>query len=199
MGALDRFFKQEIQGISLKEEMLDDEIYRAQLAQQMGMSGMGYSGGQPLPPMGATVIPPAMEKEVMEKYLDVPIPKNLDKLKGTDRFWLLTSDVVRHLAFTNLNAAQQSLILTDLQITKDFDGCDNVDGLIQDHQLLTLGRILTDKSRSDLPDGLRERIVPSVGYSIFGDTRMGNKETGERPRESRSIFSLFGGKKGYHD
>lgn len=191
-GILDRFFKQEIGGIDLQKEALQEELYLTQMAQQQGM---GYSGGQPLPPPPMTVIPPAMEKEIMEKYLDVPIPENLDELKGSDRFWVLTSPVARHLQFTNLNAAQQKIILTDLQIAKDFDGCDNVDGLIQDKQILVLGRILTDKSRSDMPDGIRERLVPSIGWSI-GESKLGaGKDTGERPKESRSLFGLFGGQK----
>jgi hypothetical protein len=135
-----------------------------------------------------------MEKEIMEKYLDVPVPENLDDLRGTDRFWLLNSPVIRHLQFTNLNAAQQKLILTELQIAKDFDGCDNVDGLIQDKQLLALSRVLTDKSRSDMKDGIRERLVPSVGWSIGQTGAFGpGKETGERPKESRTFFGLFGG------
>lgn len=190
-GILDRFFKQEVGGIDLQKEALQEELYLTQMAQQ----GMGYPGGQPLPPPPMTVIPPAMEKEIMEKYLDVPIPEKLDDLKGSDRFWLLTSPVVRHLQFTNLNANQQKQILTDLQIAKDFDGCDNVDGLIQDKQLLALGRILTDKSRSDMPDGIRERLVPSIGWSIGESKLAQNKDTGERPKESRSMFGLFGGQK----
>lgn len=192
MGIFDRFLRQEVGGIDLEKEALKEELYLTQMAQQQGM---GYSGGQPLPPSPMTVIPPAMEKEIMEKYLDVPVPENLDKLRGSDRFWLLTSPVVRHLQFTNLNAAQQKLIMTDLQIAKDFDGCDNVDNLIQDKQILALGRILTDKSRSDMPDGIRERLVPSIGWSIGQSKIADGKEAGERPKESRGLFGLFGGQK----
>jgi hypothetical protein len=111
---------------------------------------------------------------------------------------MLTSPATRHLAFTNLNANQQKQILTDLQISLDFDGCDNIDSLIQNHQLLTLGRVLTNKSRSDLTDGIRERLVPSIGWSI-GESKLGQRDAGERPKESRAILGLFGGKKGYHD
>jgi hypothetical protein len=187
MGIMDRFFRQEIGGIDLQKEALEEQLYLSQMAQQ----GMGYTGGQPLPPVPMTVIPPAMEKEVMEKYLDVPIPENLDQLKGTDRFWLMTSPVTRHMAFSNLNANQQKQILTELQNAIDMDGCDNVDGLIQNKQLLALSRILTNKSRSDLPDGIRERLVPSIGWSI-GESKLGHgREAGERPKESRAMFGLF--------
>lgn len=187
MGILDRFIKSEVGGIDLEKEDLKQQLYLQDMAMQQG-----YTGGQPLPPSPITMIPPPMEKEIMEKYLDVPVPENLDDLKGTDRFWLLNSPVIRHLQFTNLNAAQQRLILTELQIAKDFDGCDNVDGLIQDKQLLALSRVLTDKSRSDMKDGIRERLVPSIGWSI-GENRAGQKDAGERPKESRTFFGLFGG------
>jgi hypothetical protein len=191
MGILDRFLRQEVGGIDLQKEALQEELYLTQMAAQQG--GMGYSGGQPLPPSPMTVIPPAMEKEIMEKYLDVPIPENLDDLKGSDRFWLMTGPTIRHLQFTNLNANQQKQILTELQNAVDMDGCDNVDGIIQNKQLLVLSRVLTDKSRSDMPDGIRERLVPSIGWSI-GESKLGqNKDTGERPKESRGLFGLFGG------
>jgi hypothetical protein len=191
-GIFDRFFKQEVGGIDLEKEALQEELYLTQMAHQQGM---GYSGGQPLPPSPMTVIPPPMEKEIMEKYLDVPIPENLNELKGNDRYWIVTSPFIRHLAFTNLNAAQQKLILTEIQIAKDFDGCDNVDSLIQDKQLLAAARIQTDKSRSDMSDGIRERLVPSIGWSI-GESKFGaGKDTGERPKESRTFFGLFGGGK----
>jgi hypothetical protein len=99
-GILDRFFKQEVGGIDLQKEALENELYQIQMAAQQ--SGYGYSGGQPLPPPPMTVIPPAMEKEIMEKYLDVPIPENLDELKGSDRFWVLTSPVANQNGYTHI-------------------------------------------------------------------------------------------------
>ena len=64
MGILDRFLKSEVGGIDLQKEALQEELYLRDMAMQTG--GMGYSGGQPLPPSPMTVIPPPMEKEIME-------------------------------------------------------------------------------------------------------------------------------------
>lgn len=191
-GILDRFFKQEVGGIDLQKEALEEQLYMAQMAQQQGM---GYSGGQPLPPAPMTVIPPAMEKEIMERYLDVPLPEDRDNLKGSNRFWIQTTDAIRHLAFTSLNAAQQKIILDELRIARDFDGCDNVDKLIQDKMDSVMARVQTDKSRNDYKDAIRERLVPSVGYSVGLTGPFGQKDTGERPKESRTFFGLFGGGK----
>jgi hypothetical protein len=90
-----------------------------------------------------------------------------------------------------MNAARQEKILTELTTAIDFDGCDNVDGLIQDNMLKIHAEVMTDKARSDFGDGLRERVIPSVGIGMAGQWN-GNDGRGERPRENKALFGIGG-------
>jgi hypothetical protein len=157
------------------------------------LSGSGYSGGMPSSPSGPIVIPPPMEKEIADLYLKVRTPKNTDKLTGIDRYWVFTNDETAvEVPTSNLNAAGQRDILEDLTIAQDLDGCDNVDGLMQNLMLNIHARVLTNKARSDFTDGLRERIVPSVGVSLFGSAEGFGKSQGERPKENRGVLGAIG-------
>jgi len=153
--------------------------------------GPGYTGGQPLPSMAPPILPPSIDRETMELYLKVKTPKNPENLTGNRRYWVFTDDdTATEVPTSNLDVSGQQEILTDLQIAIDFDGCDNCDGLVNDKMIMTHGRVLTDKARSDYGDKLRERVMPSVGISMTG-RHNSDDARGERPRENRSIFGLF--------
>jgi hypothetical protein len=163
------------------------------------LPGSGYSGGQPATPTGPIVIPPPMEKEIADLYLKVKTPKGSpEEMEGLDRYWVFTNDdTAVEVPTSNLNAKGQREILEDLQIATDLDGCDNVHGLVQNLMLGIHARVLTNKARSDFTDGLRERIVPSVGVSLFGNTESFGRMQGERPKESRALMGMMHGNQGY--
>lgn len=168
-----------------QEQMFEQGMYP-------GDFGPGYSGGQPLPQVAPPILPPSIDRETMELYLKVKTPKNPEDLKGHLRYWVFTDDeTATEVPTSNLDAVGQQEILNDLQIAIDFDGCDNCEGLVNDKMIMTHGRVLTDKSRSDYGDKLRERVMPSVGISMTGRHSSEESNRGERPRENRSIFGLF--------
>jgi hypothetical protein len=161
----------------------------------MPLQGSGYTGGMPSGgPSGPIVIPAPMEKEIADLYLKVRTPKNTETLEGIDRYWPFTNDETAvEVPTSNLNAAGQREILEDLTIAQDLDGCDNVQSLTQNLMLNIHARVLTNKARSDFTDGLRERIVPSVGVSLFGNAESFGKSQGERPKENRGVIGQWSG------
>jgi hypothetical protein len=197
LGILDRFIKQEIQG-----QKPEDIAFEEQMQQEMELrkfddaAMMGHSIGQPLPQARPFQLPPSFEKETMELYLKPKSPKNTETLKGRERFWVFKDDgSATNVITSNLNRSGQKDILTKLRMAVDFNGCDNIDGLIQDNMMMINAIILTNKARSDFTDGFRERIVPSVGVSMMGNFP-DLKNTGERPKESKVAFGLLGNRGG---
>lgn len=193
MGILDRFVKQEVLGQS------PEQVQAEEMQAQIEMERMQYerdiangSIGQPLPQNRPFQLPPSFEKETMELYLKPKSPKNTDDLKGRERFWVFKdNDSATNVITSNMNGRGQKKMLERLRMVVDFNGCDNIDGLIQDNMLLINAEILTNKARSDFSDGFRERMVPSVGVSMLGNYP-DVKNAGERPRESKSAFNLLG-------
>ena len=191
MGILDRFIKQEVLQKSPEEMAYEEQMqYEMQMRQQGG--GGGYPGGQPPRQVAMAPMPPTVEKEVMDLYLKIRTPEDPSLLKGSKRYWVfMDNDAATEVPTSNMNGARQQKILTELTTAIDFDGCDNVDGLIQDNMLKIHAEVMTDKARSDFGDGLRERVIPSVGIGFAGqwDNASGR---GERPRESKALFGMIG-------
>jgi hypothetical protein len=195
MGILDRFIKQEIQGISPDQLAMEEQMQYEQQLRQQSQQG-GYPGGRPVSPVAMAPMPPTLEKEVMEYYLKVKTPENPNELKGQKRYWVfMDNDAASEVPTANMNAARQEKILIELTTAIDFDGCDNIDGLIQDNMLKIHAEVMTDKARSDFGDGLRERVIPSVGIGMAG-TWNNNDLRGERPRESKALFGIGKGGRG---
>ena len=194
MGILDRFIKQEVLQKSPEEIAYEEQLqYDMQMRQQGG--GGGYMGGRQPSPMAMAPMPPTIEKEVMDYYLKIRTPDNPHELKGHKRYWVfMDNDAAAEVPTSNMNGARQQKILTELTTAIDFDGCDNVDGLIQDNMLKIHAEVMTDKARSDFGDGLRERVIPSVGIGMAGNWNQGDGR-GERPRESKALFGI-GSKRG---
>lgn len=195
MGLLTNIFKSKVLGGNTPDqEQFRDEMYM----DLYPPAGGGYTGGQGLPPVMQPVLPPTLEKETMDLYLKVKVPDEPENLKGIKRYWVFTdNDAATHLITSNLDAKGQREILSDLQTATDLDGCDNVEGLLQDIMLRIHGKVQTDKSRSDYSDRLRERIVPAVGISMFGQHGgSSNADRVERPKENRSVFGIFNSGRG---
>jgi hypothetical protein len=190
MGILDRFIKQEV-----LQKSPEELAYEEQIAYEMQMRGGGgqqFPGGRPVSPVAMAPMPPTLEKEVMDIYLKVRVPKNLKELRDHDRYWVFTdNDAASEVPTANMNGARQEKILTELTTAIDFDGCDNVNGLIQDNMLKIHAEVMTDKARSDFGDGLRERVIPSVGIGMAGTWNQQDFR-GERPRESKALFGAIG-------
>jgi hypothetical protein len=190
MGILDRFIKQEV-----LQKSPEEIAYEEQIAYEMQQRGQGqqYPGGRPVSPVAMAPMPPSLEKETMDLYLKVRVPENPHELKGMQRFWVFTNnESATEVPTSNMNAARQEKILVELTTAIDFDGCDNVDGLIQDNMLKIHAEVLTDKARSDFGDGLRERVIPSVGIGMAGTWNQQDAR-GERPRESKALLGVVGG------
>ena len=187
MGILANIFRQKI--LQQQPDGIQQEPYQDDM---MPMGAAGVSG-QPLPPIMQPTLPPTLEKETMDLYLKVKTPEEPEKLEGIKRYWVFTdNESATEVPTSNLDSVGQKEILNDLQIASDFDGCDNCNRLRQDKMLMIHAKILTDKARSDYSDRLRERIVPAVGISMFGQHNPGGQQV-ERPKENRSVFGAFGG------
>lgn len=191
MGILDRFIKQEVLQKRPEEIAYEEQLnYEMQMRQQ---GGGGYPGGRPVSPVAMAPLPPTIEKEVMDYYLKIRTPEKPHELKGHKRYWVfMDNDAAAEVPTANMNGARQQKILTELTTAIDFDGCDNVDGLIQDNMLKIHAEVMTDKARSDFGDGLRERVIPSVGIGMAGNWNSPNDYRGERPRESKALFGMIG-------
>jgi hypothetical protein len=190
MGILDRFIKQEVLQKSPEEIAYEEQLqYDMQMRQQ---GSGGYPGGRSPSPVAMAPMPPTIEKEVMDYYLKIRTPEKPHELKGHKRYWVfMDNDAAAEVPTANMNGARQTKILNELTTAIDFDGCDNVDGLIQDNMLKIHAEVMTDKARSDFGDGLRERVIPSVGIGMAGNWNSPDGR-GERPRESKALFGMIG-------
>ena len=191
MGILSRFIRQEVEGASPERIRQEEEM--AMLAEQdrLMMQG-GYTGGAPLPPMQPMSLPPSVDAETMKLYLKPKTPANKEALEGDDRFWIYDDDVCSTILSGNMDATSQRKFETIMRQAMDLQGCDNVDYLIMNLQREVYGLIITNKSRSDLPDHIRERLAQGVTQSFYGDANNMVKSIGERPKENRAIIGLFG-------
>ena len=192
MGLLDRFIKQEILRQSPEQIQLEEQVERElQERQQYSHGGgMGMIGGQPLPPMMPASIPPQLDHETMKLYLeygDLP-PCPTIKSELVDLFTITKGWCLGKIAVGNLNGHQVKKIRVLLRIAQDLIGTDNTQKLVYGLMIDIVSICTLNRARSDLPDGIRERMVPSVGYGI-GETRYQNQ--GERPKESRASFGLL--------
>jgi hypothetical protein len=190
MGFLNRFIRQEVQGIS-PEQMKYEEEMEALEAQARQMQGVGYSGGQPLGPMGPMSLPPSVDHETMKVYLKPETPKLKDALVGEERYWIFSDSVCTTILTSNLDKGSQTRMEVIIRQAKDLEGCDNVDNLIMNLQYEAYMIAIENKARSDLPDHIRERLAQGVSQSYFGDANTMIKSSGERPKENRAIFGLM--------
>jgi len=199
MGILDRFVKQEVLQ-KAPEQIREEEMYeqfREQRMRQEQNQQQGQQQGQQYPntnmnPM-ATPQPANIAKETMELYLKPKYPMNTENLTGNDRFWVLT-DNEASIEIPTANSDREAYNRYKIDVTQmlDLDGCDNVDGLIQMHNLKIHSDVLFSKSRSDVGDGLRERVIPSVGVGLTGAW---DQSHSKRPEEQQKrLFGLGGGK-----
>jgi hypothetical protein len=195
MGLLDRFIKQEVQQIPPEQIAYEErQQYEMQMRQQQLQQSGELQVGQHQRQQAMAPMPPTMDKEVMDHYLTINIPANREKLTGTDRLWMITNNkAAEGIPTSNNNAGTQERFLEELTTGIDFSGTDNTELLVDDTQIKLHAYNLTNKSRSDFGDGLRERVIPSVGIGMAG-TWNGNDGRGERPRESRGLFGLGGHK-----
>jgi hypothetical protein len=182
-GILDRFIKTEIQRKSPEAVAYEDGV--------MAGKASSYPGGQPPKPIALSPQVPSLDRETMELYLKVRTPSEIDTLKGHKRFWIYTdNEAAVEVPTSNMNQGSQRTLMENLTTAIDFIGCDNVDFLIQDQMLKDHARILTNKARSDYGDGIRERVVPSIGIGMAGSYGPKIADEGERPRETKLIGNL---------
>lgn len=205
MGFLNRLIRQEIQGASPKTVKMEEEMEAAEAEQAAlaaegyaidPMTGYpidmgGYTGGRPLAPMPPMPLPPNLDHETMKIYLQPKTPEKKGDLRGRERYWIYSDEVCTSILTSNLDSKSQKRIEIILRQAKDLDGCDNVDNLIHDLQNEVWMLVISNKARSDLPDHIRERIVPSMAMSLYGESNM-QKSTGERPKENRAIAGIVG-------
>ena len=191
MGFLNRLIRQEIQGAS-PERVAEEEAYEEMMRQQqaMGLNDMVYTGGKPLAPMAPMPLPPNIDHETMKIYLKPETPKNKHELKGDARFWIYDDSFMTTILTSNLTGDIIKKIMAIQRQAMCLQGCDNVSRLILNLQNEISLLVNSCKARSDLPDHIRERLVPSVGMSLYGEANMA-KNTGERPKESRAIVGSF--------
>jgi hypothetical protein len=197
MGFLNRFIRQEVEGVTPEQMQYEADVAAMQEEARQMQRG-GYSGGQPLGPMSPMSLPPNVDHETMKIYLKPETPKKKDELKGEDRYWLLSDSVCTAILSGNLDKSSQTRMEIIMRQARDLQGCDHVSNLIMNLQYEAYMIVITNKARSDLPDHIRERLAQGVGMSFYGDANSMVKSTGERPKESRAIFGLMGAKGGQH-
>lgn len=190
MGILERFIKQEVQGVSPEQMQYEAELQAMEEAERQ-MRAAGYSGGQPLPPTTPMSIPPSVDHETMKLYLKPETPQNKDTLKGEDRYWIFDDSVCTTILTSNLDKSSQNRMEIILRQARDLQGCDNVNILIMNLQYEAYMIIVSNKARSDLPDHIRERLAQGVTQSFYGDANQMQKSMGERPKENRAIFGIM--------
>lgn len=201
MGFLNRFIRQEVQGASPETVRYEEEMaamdaeqrYQQEMMAAGLMPPQGLSAGKPLPPMAPMPMPMNLDHETMKIYLQPKSPQNKIKLRGRERFWIFSDDVCTSILTSNLDSKSQKRMEVIIRQAKDLDGCDNVDNLIHDLQNEVWMIVIANKARSDLPDHIRERIVPSLAMSVYGESNQ--KNVGERPKENRALMGILHGGK----
>jgi hypothetical protein len=192
MGILDRFIKQEVEGMTPEQMQLEADM-QAMEEQARMMQAAGYTGGQALPPMQPMSLPPSVDHETMKIYLKPETPKKKDELEGEDRYWIYSDSVCTTILTSNLDRKSQERMEVIIRQARDLQGCDNVDNLILNLQTEAYMIAIGNKARSDLPDHIRERLAQGVSQSFYGDANTMIKSSGERPKENRAIFGLLHG------
>ena len=190
MGFLNRFIRQEVQGVT-PEQMQYEADLAAMEEEARQMQKSGYSGGQPLGPMPQMSFPPSVDHETMKLYLKPETPVRKDKLKGEDRYWIYNDAVCTSILTSNLDKSSQTRIEIILRQARDLQGCDHIGNLIMNLQYEVYMIVITNKARSDLPDHIRERLAQGVSQSFYGDANSMIKNTGERPKENRAVLGIM--------
>ena len=145
-----------------------------------------------LPPMSSYgPIMPAWNREMMELLVDIEIPPEYMQSDLMKKIFVWSKKILMQLQFGNYTGAIQKKLIKDLQYIIFLGGQDGNEGLVAEAQLIFVANMMIYKGRSDMPDGIRERIawILGINKNIFSDERPA------RPAENKGILNLpWGGK-----
>lgn len=149
-------------------------------------SGMG------LPPMSSYgALQPAWNKEMMDLLVDVEIPIEYMQGELMQRVFVWTKKILMQMQFGNYTASIQKKLIKDLQFIIFLGAQDGNDGIVAEAQLIFIANLMILKGRSDMPDGIRERIawIMGINKNVFSDERV------QKPVEHKGMLGgLWGGK-----
>jgi hypothetical protein len=149
-------------------------------------SGMG------LPPMSSYgALQPAWNKEMMDLLVDIEIPDEYMQGELMQRIFVWTKKILMQMQFGNYTASIQKKLIKDLQFIIFLGAQDGNDGVVAEAQLIFVANLMIYKGRSDMPDGIRERIawIMGINKNVFSDERV------PKPVEHKGILGLpWGGK-----
>lgn len=139
-----------------------------------------------MPPMSSYgPILPAWNQEMMQLLVDIEIPETyLDTALGK-RVFVWTKKILMQMQFGNYTASVQRKLIRDLQYIIFLGAQDGNDGIVAEAQLIFVANLMMLKGRSDMPDGIRERIawIMGINKNVFQDERI------QKPTESKGLFN----------
>jgi hypothetical protein len=155
--------------------------------QQQQKSGFETSG---LPSMGSYgPMYPSWNKEMMALLTELEIPEDIirdnPRLK---RMFMFTKRILIHFGFTNITGTDHKRIRMALEDILMLSGQEGSEDLCEERMLMLISDIMLYKSRSDKPDGLRERPmwVMAILKNILGEEKV------QRPTEKKGWSLPFG-------
>jgi len=162
------------------------------MGMDMGMGMPGGMGGMGLPPISSYGPPiPAWNKEMMELLVDIEIPQEYLNNDLGKRVFIWTKKILMQLQFGNYTGAIQKTLIKELQYIIFLGGQEGNEGIVAEEQLIFIANLMMLKGRSDLPDGIRERVAwimtQAVNKSVFSDERPA------RPTESKGLLNKLTG------
>ena len=142
-------------------------------------------GGSSLPPMSSYgPMLPAWNKEMMDLLVDIEIPPQYMQTELMKKVFIWSKKVLMQLQFGNYTGAVQRKMIKDLQYILFLGGQDGNEGLVAEAQFIFVANMMIYKGRSDMPDGIRERIawIMGINKNVFSEDRPA------RPAENKGIL-----------
>jgi len=174
----------------LVQENMQVEPLIEPVPQQTG-GGMDMGGGGSLPPMSSYgPMLPAWNEAMMTLLVDIEIPEDYMKTPLMKKVFIWSKKVLMQLQFGNYTSSIQKKMIKDLQMILFLGGQEGNEGLVAEAQFIFVANMQIYKGRSDMPDGIRERIawIMGINKQVFSEDRPA------RPAENKGILgSIWGG------
>ncbi len=143
-----------------------------------------------LPPMSSYgPMLPAWNEQMMKLLVDIEIPKEYMQSDLMKKVFVWSKGILMQMQFGNYTASVQRKLIRDLQYIIFLGAQDGNEGIVAEAQLIFVANMMMLKGRSDMPDGLRERIawIMGINKNVFSDERA------SRPTENKGILASFWG------
>lgn len=139
-----------------------------------------------MPPMSSYgPVMPAWNQEMMELLVDIEIPAEYLNNDLGRRVFVWTKKILMQMQFGNYTGTIQKKLIKDLQYIIFLGAQEGNEGIVAESQLIFVANLMMLKGRSDLPDGIRERIawIMGINKNVFTDERV------PKPTESKGLIN----------